>query len=150
MIWTEQHDLLCRKAFLVELYAQKQGSRERGNAWDVISTELNGITEILFNVTKRGVRDRYNILIDNFKKQDSENNKASGTEVVETELGLLLRELVEKQLEVMKNNHWKPKNDVQKKLDFKLWNHLARPGKEMRNHLRKKLQGNPDRLVLIP
>ena len=100
MIWTEQHDvLLCREALLVEPFVHKQGSRERGNAWDVISTELNGITEILFNVTKRGVRDRYNLLIDNFKKQDRENDKASGIDVVETELDLLLRELVEKSLE---------------------------------------------------
>ena len=28
--------LLCRKALLVELYVHKQGSRERGNAWEMI------------------------------------------------------------------------------------------------------------------
>ena len=97
MVWTERHDvLLCREALLVEPYAHKQGSRERGNAWDMISSELNSITEIQFNVTKRSVRDRYNLLIENFKKTERENEKASGINIEETELDNLLRELVEK------------------------------------------------------
>ena len=67
MVWSEAHDiLLCREAILVEPYAHKPGSRERGNAWNMISSELNGITEVQFNVTKRSVRDRYNLLVDNF------------------------------------------------------------------------------------
>ena len=69
MVWAERRDvLLCREALMVEPYAHKQGSRERGNAWDMISSELNSITEIQFNVTKRSVRDRYNLLIENFIK----------------------------------------------------------------------------------
>lgn len=99
-----QHNILLRReALLVEPYNHKQGTRERGNAWDLIVQELNGITDIHFNVTKRCVRDRYNLLLDNFKKNQKENEKASGIEVEETELDQLLFDLLEKTNEAKRN-----------------------------------------------
>lgn len=97
MVWINQHDiLLCREALLVEPYQHKLGSRERGNAWDHISAELNGLIEVKFVVTKRSVRDRYNLLLENFRKRDRQNEKATGINVEETELDSLLDELSQK------------------------------------------------------
>ena len=65
MTWSNKHDvLLCREIILIEPFAHKEGSRERGSAWDVIASELNCINEgsVKFEVTKRAVRDRYNLL----------------------------------------------------------------------------------------
>ena len=71
MLWTPQHDiLLCREILLVEPYQHKPSTRERGQAWYTIAADLNCITEVNFSVTKRSVRDRFNLLVDKFKKQE--------------------------------------------------------------------------------
>ena len=100
MFWTEEHDvLLCREVLLLELCKYKPGSRERGQALENVTMDLNSITEVSFNVTKRSVRDRLNLLIDNFKKQDRINERASGVNVEESELDKILRDIVERQHE---------------------------------------------------
>ena len=105
MTWTGKHDvLLCREILLVEPFAHKEGSRERGNAWDVISSELNCIEDggVNFEVTKRAVRDRYNLILNGWKQKERENHLASGTVVEESELDILLREIHEKSSEAAK------------------------------------------------
>ena len=100
MMWTPEHDvLLCREILLVEPYNHKPSTRERGQAWDTIAADLNCIKEVIFNVNKRSVRDRYNLLVDKFKKQERHLERASGIDYQEDELDQLLRELVEKSQE---------------------------------------------------
>lgn len=114
MMWTSQHDiLLCREILLVEPYNHKPSTRERGQAWDTIAGDLNCITEVVFNVSKRSVRDRYNLLLEKFKKQERYLQRASGIEFEEDELDQLLRELVEKTQEAAVVHE---KNNFEKKL----------------------------------
>ena len=65
MRWTKDHDLiLLKKILLFEPYSQKRGSPERGRVWQQIAEGLNGQRDdkILFKVSKRSVRDRFNVL----------------------------------------------------------------------------------------
>ena len=98
MSWTSEHDIyLCREVILMEPFKYKPSTRERGLAWESIAQDLNAITgDITFNVNKRSVRDRYNLLVEHFKMKQREYAKASWIEVEETELDQLLLELTEK------------------------------------------------------
>ena len=98
MSWTSEHDIyLCREVILMEPFKYKPSTRERGLAWESIAQDLNAITgDITFNVNKRSVRDRYNLLVEHFKMKQREYAKESGIEVEETELDQLLLELTEK------------------------------------------------------
>ena len=96
-MWTSDHDiLLCREVLLVEPFNHKPSTRERGQAWDTIADDLNSITDVKFSVNKRSVRDRFNLLVDKFKKQERDLERASGIDFEENEIDQLLRELVEK------------------------------------------------------
>ena len=68
MRWTKDHDLILLKEILLfEPYSQKRGSPERGRVWEQIAESLNGQREdkILFEVSQRSVRDRFNALKNN-------------------------------------------------------------------------------------
>ena len=68
MNWTTQHDdLLLREVLLVEPYQFKEKTKARGNAWNMIAADLNSIEHVTFHVTKRSVRDRYNLQEENFR-----------------------------------------------------------------------------------
>ena len=81
MRWTKDHDLiLLKKILLFEPYSQKRGSPEHGRVWEQIAESLNGQREdkILFKVSQRSVRDRFNVLKNNFTKRQREEECASG------------------------------------------------------------------------
>ena len=81
MRWTKGHDLILLKEILLfELYSQKRGSPERGRVWEQIAESLNGQREdkILFKVSQRSARDRFNFLKNNFTKRQREEECASG------------------------------------------------------------------------
>ena len=81
MRWTKDHDLILLKEILLfELYSQKRGSPERGRVWEQIAESLNGQREdkILFKVSQRSVRDRFNVLKNNVTKRQREEERASG------------------------------------------------------------------------
>ena len=90
-MWTSDHDiLLCREVLLVEPFNHKPSTRERSQAWDTIADDLNSITDVKFSVNKRSVRDRFNLIVDKFKKQerDLERERASGIDFEENEIGI--------------------------------------------------------------
>ena len=71
MLWTKNHDLcLLKEILLFEPYSQKRGNPERGCVWEQIAEGLNGQREdkILLKVSPRSVRDRFNVLKNNFAK----------------------------------------------------------------------------------
>ena len=81
MRWTKDHDLiLLKKNLLFQPYSQKRVSPERGRVWEQIAKSLNGQREdkILFKVSQRSVRDRFNVLKNNFTKRQREEECASG------------------------------------------------------------------------
>ena len=58
MKWTTTHDvILCREILLCEPYKFKEGSRERGQCWDMIAEHLNEFKDPTFTVKKRLVRE---------------------------------------------------------------------------------------------
>ena len=77
--WLKDHDvLLAREILSVEPYKYKNRSRESGQAWDLIATNLNAIRAPRFRVSQKSVRDRARLLLKNFKLKIREEEKASG------------------------------------------------------------------------
>ena len=59
MNWTEEKDIMLLKEMGGQgIFEYKAGSRERGAVWQVIASNLNCHKD-LFDVTARGVRDRF-------------------------------------------------------------------------------------------
>ena len=100
MRWTSEHDVIFLREVLVhEPWKQKYGSQERGKVWEKIAESLNGLNtvcELYFKVTQRSVRDRYKLLVDNFKKREREEDAASGISPEETESDIALADIIER------------------------------------------------------
>ena len=68
MYRTKDHDLLLvREVLTVDPYSQPKGSRERAKPWEEIALNLSAVSELLFSVSVRSVRDRFNLVL--IKKQ---------------------------------------------------------------------------------
>ena len=97
MNWTYNHDvMLCREILVVEPFRFKHGSRDRGNAWENVATNLNGSGNPKFNVDQRAVRDHFLKLERCFKRKLAEDERASGISPEHTELDDALEEIIEK------------------------------------------------------
>lgn len=100
MEWTNQHDtLFLRDVRASDLYETRKGSPERGKLWDQIAARLNSLTDPKFNVNKRSLRDRFNLLMSKFKAKNREEERASGISPEVQEIDTLLEELCEKEEE---------------------------------------------------
>lgn len=92
MCWTEQHDkrLIGEIALVDPFTGTKKGTVQRGKKWDEITENLCQLQYPLFKVEKRGVRDRYNLLSQRYRKKMKEEEKESGVspELTEIEMGL--------------------------------------------------------------
>ena len=98
MRWFEQNDvLLCREVLFLKPYQFKPGTKESGNSWNLISENLNMITDIenKFSTSQKSVRDRFKLLIDQHKKKMREQENSSGQNFEETELDNLLQNIVD-------------------------------------------------------
>ena len=84
---------------LYEPFKFKVRSVERKKAWETIAGNLNGIEDPKFRVTASCVRDRYAYLTSRKSTQLKDAERASGIAVVETELDVLLEEILEKEKE---------------------------------------------------
>ena len=75
------------------VFNHRSGSRERGQAWKNVSTNLNVIEGI--DVTLRAVRDRFTHLAKKQKVKNSDEVKASGLGGEElTEFDILIEDLI--------------------------------------------------------
>ena len=75
MHWLNEHDLiLVQEVLLFEPWRYCQGSVERGNVWKSISGSLNAMEQPLFKVNERSTRDRLNLLMKKFKRNDVRKN----------------------------------------------------------------------------
>ena len=97
MSWKEDHDkALIREILVYEPWIQRKGSQERGQIWRNIAESLNQISDLNFRVDERAVRDHHKHLNKKYKKEISEENRASGiAPPEETELIRGLREISE-------------------------------------------------------
>ena len=81
-IWKAEHDrCIVRELLLVEPYLHKPQSKERGQAWKTIVTNLNKLERPKCRVA--AVRDSFFKLIDKFNKNEKEEARASGIEEAE-------------------------------------------------------------------
>ena len=86
MEWTEKHDL-CLACETVH----------RAQVWQQFADTLCSYDTATFTVSKRAIRDRYGIISSKYRKKLSAEERASGIEVQQTELQLLLEELIEQE-----------------------------------------------------
>ncbi|KAK2548378.1 hypothetical protein P5673_031446 [Acropora cervicornis] len=97
-LWSKDHDVFfCREVLVTEPYQHKLRSIERGRAWEQVAQHLNAITELKFRVTARSVRDRYTHLITKKANQLKYEEGDSEIEVIQTELDILLEEIIERE-----------------------------------------------------
>ena len=97
MEWSEKHDVvLCKEVLLMEPYQHPHRSKERGDAWNHIALNLNGLDHPKFTVNKRSVRDRLTLLIIKHKAKMRQEENASGVTCEETELDRALEEVIDK------------------------------------------------------
>lgn len=98
MEWSDKHDItLCREVLVMEPYQYPYRSKERGDVWNNIAINLNGLDHPRFKVNKRSVRDRLTLLITKYKAKVREEENASGISCEESELDQALEEIVEKE-----------------------------------------------------
>ena len=83
---------------LCEPYSQKRGSQECGRVSEQIAESLNGQREykILFNMSQRSVRGRFNALKNNFAKRKSEEERACGILPEISEVDECLQDIIER------------------------------------------------------
>ena len=115
MEWTRDHDiLLLREMLASDIFHHKKGSPDRGRIWDEIADRLNATKDLVFRVKeKRGVRDRWNLLKNKFKKNRREEETASGIEVDDQdEKDILLDELTDQEEAIKANTG--SKDDMEK------------------------------------
>ena len=111
MVWNNVKDvLLCRELLVLEPYKFKEKTRERGNAWALVSENLNLIAG--FSVNMRAVRERFKLLETKYKRKNNEELKATGISPEVSELDVLLEEIISR----MKDDDNKKKEQDEKKL----------------------------------
>eukprot|EP00112_Aurelia_sp_Birch-Aquarium-sp1_P019876 Seg500.6 transcript_id=Seg500.6/GoldUCD/mRNA.D3Y31 product="hypothetical protein" protein_id=Seg500.6/GoldUCD/D3Y31 len=121
-IWKAAHDkCLIREVLLVEPYFHKQQTKERGEAWKLITQNLKALEAPKFRVSVRAVRDRFAKLMKNFKENEREEARASGIDGVDydeiyrglTDIDLRMEEA--KSLQEEKNERQQSKENVDRR-----------------------------------
>ena len=103
---------------VVEPFQFKQGSVKRGRAWTQIAEILSSVTDVVFRVNQRSVRDRLTLLEKAFRKKMRDEEKGSGIVPPElTQNELALQEIIEKTDEYARNfsENDNSKQDAEKK-----------------------------------
>ena len=83
MEWSEKHDLVV---FVTEPYQHPYRSKERGDVWNQIAVNLNGLDHPKFKVSKRSITDRLTLLITKHKAKMRQEENTTGITFEETEL----------------------------------------------------------------
>ena len=96
-IWKIEHEkMLLTEVITIEPYQFKAGTRERGSAWTEIAERLAGCG---LKVTQRSVREKFDKLMKDFLKKESEEKKQSGVDVEYGELDQSLQDIKERMAE---------------------------------------------------
>ena len=90
--WKRHHNILLS----LEPYGFSNGSKERGEIWNQVASNLNGIPNSGLNTTQRGGRTQYDKLIEDFVTKEGEEKKATGIDADYDELDQLLNNTYEK------------------------------------------------------
>ena len=115
MVWNNHKDvLLCREILVVEPYKFKEKTREMGAAWTLLSDNLNQVSG--FTVNMRAVRERFKLLEAKYKKKNNEELKATGISPEESEIYVLLEEIIIRMKEIKFGGENKEKEQSDKML----------------------------------
>ena len=80
-VWKPVHEMhFIREVLLLEPFSHKPGSKERGQAWTQVADNLNMTANPKFKVTQRSVREKFEKMLTNFKKNEAYERRASGIE----------------------------------------------------------------------
>ena len=95
MNWTEEHDsVFCREIIFVNPFSAKKKSVQRSALWKKVADTLNGITDPVFYVDKRSVRDHIGVLVQRFKRKEVKELKESGTNPTKTEVDVATEQII--------------------------------------------------------
>ena len=95
MNWTEEHDsVFCREIIFVNPFSAKKKSVQRSAFWQKVADTLNGITDPVFYVDKRSVRDHIGVLVQRFKRKEAKELKESGTNPTKTEVDVAIEQII--------------------------------------------------------
>ena len=99
MIWNEEKDeLLCREILVVNVFCgTKRSTVARGAKWEKVAENLNKFQHVYFQADKRAVRDRYDNLARDLRKQIKNEEKASGIGTEMTNLEKDLEDLMQRE-----------------------------------------------------
>ena len=115
MTWDNRKDLiLIGEVIIARPFQYRQGTRERGKAWQEVADAMKGQN---FKVDKRAVRERISHLMDKIKRRNKMELAASGIEVKETDEEKKIRESIEDLLQEEEDIESAPKErgDEEKK-----------------------------------
>ena len=123
MEWNEKHDIfLCREILAVDLFKSKKKTTQRAQLWQQIADNLCRYDTPVFSVSKRAVRDRHSVVTSKYRKRMQAEERASGIDTEQSELDVLLEELIEREnLAEEEGNEFKRKveEDKCKALDIR-------------------------------
>lgn len=92
---TEEHDsVFCREIIFVNPFSAKKKSVQRSALWQKVADTLNGITDPVFYVDKRSVRDHIGVLVQRFKRKEAKELKESGTNPTKTEVDVAIEQII--------------------------------------------------------
>ena len=95
MNWTEEHDsVFCREIIFVNPFSAKKKSVQRSALWQKVADTLNSITDPVFYVDKRSVRDHIGVLVQRFKRKEAKELKESGTNPTKTEVDVAIEQII--------------------------------------------------------
>ena len=96
-VWKTKHEqFFVRELLFVEPFSFKHGSKERGQAWTTVADNLNSSDRPKFKVTQRSVREKFEKMIQNFRKNEAYEQRASGIDAEHDEVSQALTEINEK------------------------------------------------------
>lgn len=64
--------------------------------WDAITDRLNDETSVKFQVKKKNVQEHFKLLLDKFKAKRKHQAKLSGVDIEDSEMDILMEEILEK------------------------------------------------------
>ncbi|XP_028395802.1 UPF0746 protein DDB_G0281095-like [Dendronephthya gigantea] len=98
MSWTDEKDVIfCREILVSKLFVTKKSSPERGQVWNDIADRLCQLQQPNFRVNQKSVRDHYKKLVAGYKRKMRDELNASGISPEQTEIDILLEEIVERE-----------------------------------------------------
>lgn len=124
MEWTEAHDLiLAKEVRALEPWIFKARTVDRGK-WNAITDRLNNETSVTFHVKKKNLQEHFKLLLDKFKAKRKHQAKLSGVDIEDSEMDILMEEILEKWEEAEASNLGctrKEKPDSDRAIGEEIW-----------------------------